>query len=138
MSEESVPYSPRAHVRVSTSTSITTPMSSLVKEQSAPDADLDMALDTYALAREIGEFWNVDDPELVVIQFGGKDVAAAHRRMKYMSRRQKLTEVRSLENYFMSILIKRVRQARSQDADKAERSDDYYEEYLKRQKERGQ
>ena len=93
-----------------------------------------MALDTHALARDIGEFWDVNDPQLVVLQYGGQAVARAHRRMLYMSRQQKLAEVRSLEGYFMRILIGRTRQDDPVDDD---RSDEYYEEYLRLRAARG-
>lgn len=136
MTEDHIPYTPRerAHTggRVSTSTSISTSESSLKRERTGSSED-DLALDTYALAKAIGEFWGVDDPELVVIQFGGSAVAGAHRRMLYMSRRQKLAHVTSLSSYFMSILINRFKKKPETD----ERSDEFYEEYQRRQAERG-
>ena len=135
MTEKHVPYTPRvreqAGGRLSTSTSISTSDSSLIREHRASENDSD--LDTYALARIIGEFWGVDDPELVVIQFGAPAVAGAHRRMLYMSRRQQLAHITSLSSYFVSILINRVKKKPETD----DRSDEFYEEYRQRQRDRG-
>ena len=135
MTEDHIPYTPRvpaqAGGRVSTSISISTSESSLIRERTGSEDDLD--LDTYALAKSIEEFWGVDDPELVIIHFGAPAVAGAHRRMLYMSRRQKLGHVNSLSNYFVSILINRFKKKPKAD----ERSDEFYEEYRQRQQEGG-
>ncbi len=120
------------HTRLSTSTSISTSdLSSNVSDIRTGDSESDF--DTYALARAIGDLWKVDDPELVVMRFGASRVADVHRRMLYMSRKQKLKDVRSLDGYFMSILIRKPQPKPAAD----ERSDDHYERYLERQKERG-
>ena len=133
MSESPTPDPPRERTRLSTSTAIPTSRN-ISYQEIDEDQEVDLAVDTHALARAIGEFWKIDDPQLVVLQYGGQAVARAHRRMLYMSRQQKLAAVRSLEGYFMRILIGRPQQ---DDPIDEERSDDYYEEYLRRQQERG-
>lgn len=140
MSKKHIPYSPRVHTPVpaglSTTTTTTTSSSNSDRNRTTK-IESDFEVDTYALAQAIGTLWNVDDPELVVIRFGAGRVADVHRRMLYMSRRQKLSKVRSLDGYFMSILIRGLKSKSDQPAPADERSDEFFEEYKRRQAERG-
>lgn len=98
----------------------------------------DFDSDTYALAQAISDHWKVDDPEWVVIAHGARDVATVHVRMLGMARKQKLSNVGNLGGYFMTALIN-LHKPKPKGAGQIEdRSDDYYEGYLRRQKERGQ
>ena len=118
----------RAHTRARLSTSIST-STSLEKVLSFSDS-LNQEME---LSELIAEFWNVEDSQLVVLEYGAGAVAKIHRRMLYMSRRQKLNHVESLENYFMACLMRK----KKPEPD-TERSDRFYDEYLARQKARGQ
>ena len=116
----------RARVRLSTSTSISTSDEKILSFSDNLNSEDD-------LSNQISEFWNVQDSQLVILEYGAAKVAGVHRRMLYMSRRQKLNHVESLENYFMACLPRRKRA----EVD-TERSDKFYEDYLAKQKERGQ
>jgi hypothetical protein len=84
-------------VRLSTSTSISTSDEKLLSFSDNLNSEDN-------LSNQINEFWNVQDSQLVILEYGVATVAKVHRRMLYMSRRQKLNHVESLENYFMSLL----------------------------------
>lgn len=87
-------------------------------------------LNAREVANRISEFWNVDDSLEVVLEFGISKVLGIHRRMKSMSRKQKLNHVDNLGGYFMRCLIG--------GAEKKKSGDDDYEAYLERQRARGQ
>lgn len=123
--------------RLSTTTTTTTTAPSSIENRTLRIGTEDV-VDTHALAQLIGDLWGIDDPDLVVIRFGAGRVADVHRRMLYMSRQQKLSKVRSLDGYFMSILIRGLKNKSNQTTEVDARSDEFYEEYRRRQKERGQ
>tara|TARA_R110000751_G_scaffold195566_6_gene300978 strand:+ start:654 stop:1049 length:396 start_codon:yes stop_codon:yes gene_type:complete len=85
------------------------------------------------LSKDIADFWGVEDSSLVILEYGKSAVAKIHRRMLSMSRKQKLSHVDNLGGYFMSCLLPR----RNRAGVDTERSDKFYEDYLKRQQERG-
>ena len=114
-----------ARVRLSTSTSISTSDEKLLSFSDNLNSEDN-------LSNQINEFWNVQDSPLVILEYGAAAVARVHRRMLYMSRRQKLNHVESLENYFMACLPRSKRASVD-----TERSDQFYEDYLRLQKERG-
>ena len=70
---------------------------------------------------------------LVVMEFGVVPVARIHRRMLSMSRKQKLNHVENLGGYFMTCLEPSKKRTKPE----AERTDEFYEQYVARQKERG-
>ncbi len=123
---ETTPARTHARVRLSTSTSISTSDEKLLSFSDNLNSEDN-------LSNQINEFWNVQDSPLVILEYGAAGVARVHRRMLYMSRRQKLNHVESLENYFMSCLLPRRKRAEVD----TERSDKFYEDYLAKQKERG-
>lgn len=112
----------------SLSSSSNSPLGQLEQEDSEFD------LDARTLAREITEFWQVEDAALLVAEMGMQPVARIHRRMKSMSRRQKLTHVENLGGYFMTCLIGNAKPKPKEDSD---RGDDVYERMVAAQKERG-
>jgi hypothetical protein len=121
------PARTRTHARLSKSISTSTSdknFLSFLESTNTEDGDI---------AKQITEFWKVQDSELVVLEYGKAAVAKIHRRMLYMSRRQKLNHVESLENYFMACLMRKKRAKPD-----TERTDEFYEQYVARQKERGQ
>ncbi len=93
-------------------------------------------LDARELANLISEFWGIEDPHLVVMQFGCQKIATVHLRMKSMSRKQKLTHIENLGGYFMSCLITRKSAAVADPLDDP-RSDEYGKEMERRRLERG-
>ncbi len=97
------------------------------------NSDLDRRTREQELASEIAEYWNVEDSMLVVMEFGVVPVARIHRRMLSMSRKQKLNHVENLGGYFMTCLEPSKKRTKPE----AERTDEFYEQYVARQKERG-
>lgn len=125
-----------AHARPSQSQSLSPSTNSLnyLKHRTDNyDSDLDAHARERGLAKEISEYWNVEDSLLVVLEYGVVAVARIHRRMLSMSRKQKLNHVTNLGGYFMVCLEPHRKRS---EAD-TERTDAFYEEYLARQKARG-
>ena len=132
MAEDFTPYTPRVGARLSASSSASTSKSSNVPDIRTVRED-DYEYDTYALAQIIEDHWGVEDAQLIVLEHGARDVAAIHRRMLWLSKRQLLAKVRNKGGYFMTALIRMHKPRTPVD----ERSDDFYEEYRQRQRDRG-
>jgi hypothetical protein len=132
---QNVPFSvPASRARPSQSQSLSTsPSSKSPLGQLEQRHDYEIDLDA-TLAHEIEEFWGVEDPALVVAEYGTKKIASIHRRMKSMSRRQKLVDVENLGGYFMRCLG----QGQKNAASIADTEDAAYEAYLEKQRARGQ
>lgn len=78
--------------------------SSVSESKDSPPRDLERDLDTHTLAGEMADYWKVERPDLVIGEFGLWRCQAVHRRMLYLSRRQRLSHVRNLEGYFVKAL----------------------------------
>ena len=138
MADQTPSEFPCVHVpsrtRLSTSNSISTSDPVLKHKEHTTELEVDMDSDT--LARAISNFWQVPDPELVLNEFGVQRIAAVHRKMLWMSRRQKLSHVRNIAKYFMAAVVGR-RKPPSH-ADESGHADAQYEAYLVKQRARGQ
>jgi hypothetical protein len=123
--KQTTPARTRTHARLSTSISTSTSNNNFLSFSDNQNEEDN-------LVNQIAQFWKVQDSDLVVMEYGKAAVARVHRRMLYMSRRQKLNHVENLENYFMACLQRKKRAT----AD-VERTDEFYEQYVARQKQRG-
>ena len=132
MTEDFIPYTPRVGARLSASSSASTSQSSNVSDIRTLQED-DYEDDTYALAQLIQDHWGVEDAQLIVIEHGARDVSAIHRRMLWLSKRQRWAKVSNKGGYFMTALI-RMHNPR---APADERADEFYDEYRQRHRGRG-
>lgn len=89
------------------------------------------------LSVQIRTYWGVDDALKVIAKYGAERVRQVHEKLVELARMQRLSHVSNLSGYFIRAVERFVSPDRSQWQPTADRSDEFIERYIAKQRARG-